>query len=343
MNVSEYIMERLANEGVEKIFMVSGGGGMFLIEALGNNPKIQHVSNHHEQASVMAAEGYQRATKNLGVAIVTTGPAATNALTGVCCAWNDSIPMMILSGQAKTPTLIGDTNMRQRGTHEVNITPIVKPVTKYAVTITNPKEARYHFEKALYLARNGRPGPVWLDVPLDVQSAEINPDELEGYTPEKIEYDLKLDETIAILKEAKRPLIIAGYGLKLSKTDKILIDIAEKYNIPVVTPKNGFDTVWETHPMLAGRIGINGQRAGNLALQNADCLLILGSRLPLVTVGYETKLFAPNAKKILVDCDKAQIDHCWVDIDLKIFANLKDYLPNLKKYHYPVAWMRQKR
>lgn len=331
MNVSEYIMERLANEGVEKIFMVSGGGGMFLIEALGNNPKIQHVSNHHEQASVMAAEGYQRATKNLGVALVTTGPAATNALTGLCCAWNDSIPMIILSGQAKTPTLIGDTQMRQRGTHEVNITPIVKPVTKYAVTITDPQEVRYHFEKALYLSKNGRPGPVWLDIPLDVQSAEINPDELEGYTSEKIEYDLNLDETISILKEAKRPLIIAGYGLKLSKTDKILIDIVEKYNIPIVTPKNGFDTIWETHPMLAGRIGINGQRAGNLAVQNADCLLILGARLPLVTVGYETKLFAPKAKKILVDCDKAQLDHCWIDIDLKVLADLKEYLPSLKK------------
>ena len=177
MNVSEYIMERIADEGVEKVFMVSGGGGMFLIEALGNNPRLQHVCNHHEQAVVMAAEGYQRATKNLGVALVTTGPAATNTLTGICCAWNDSIPLLILTGQAKTPTLIGDTGMRQRGTHEVNIVPIVKPVTKYAVCIKNVKEVRYHLEKALYLAKNGRPGPVLLDIPLDIQSAEINPDE----------------------------------------------------------------------------------------------------------------------------------------------------------------------
>lgn len=330
MNVSEYIMERLADAGVEKIFMVSGGGGMFLIEALGNNPRIQHVSNHHEQASVMAAEGYQRATRNLGVALVTTGPAATNALTGVCCAWNDSIPMMILSGQAKTPTLIGDTGMRQRGTHEVNITPIVAPVTKYAVTIKDVKEVRYHFEKALYLAKNGRPGPVWLDIPLDIQSAEINPAELKGYEPEKVTYDLKLDKLYALLKEAKRPLILAGQGLKLSKTEEIFLNIAEKYNIPVVTPKNGFDMIWEEHPMLAGRIGINGQRAGNLAVQNADFLLILGARLPLVTVGYETELFAPNAKKVIIDCDKAQLKHCWIHTDLQIEADLKEFMPALE-------------
>lgn len=330
MNVSEYIMERLADAGVEKIFMVSGGGGMFLIEALGNNPRIQHVSNHHEQASVMAAEGYQRATRNLGVALVTTGPAATNALTGVCCAWNDSIPMMILSGQAKTPTLIGDTGMRQRGTHEVNITPIVAPVTKYAVTIKDVKEVRYHFEKALYLAKNGRPGPVWLDIPLDIQSAEINPAELKGYEPEKVTYDLKLDKLYALLKEAKRPLILAGQGLKLSKTEEIFLNIAEKYNIPVVTPKNGFDMIWEEHPMLAGRIGINGQRAGNLAVQNADFLLILGARLPLVTVGYETELFAPNAKKVIIDCDKAQLEYCWIHTDLQIEADLKEFMPALE-------------
>ena len=146
MNVSEYIMDRLAKEGVEKIFMVSGGGGMYLIEALGQNPNIKHVCNHHEQASVMAAEGYQRATQNLGVALVTTGPASTNALTGVCCAWNDSIPLLVLSGQAKTATLVGNTGMRQRGTHEVNIVPIVKPVTKYAVTVMDARKIRYHLQ-----------------------------------------------------------------------------------------------------------------------------------------------------------------------------------------------------
>lgn len=331
MNVSEYIMERIADEGVEKVFMVSGGGGMFLIEALGNNPRLQHVCNHHEQAVVMAAEGYQRATKNLGVALVTTGPAATNTLTGICCAWNDSIPLLILTGQAKTPTLIGDTGMRQRGTHEVNIVPIVKPVTKYAVCIKNVKEVRYHLEKALYLAKNGRPGPVLLDIPLDIQSAEINPDEQDGYIPEKIEYENKIDEVIKMLKQAKRPIILAGHGLELSKTEKFMLEIAEKYNIPVVTPKNGFEMIWETHPMLAGRIGINGQRAGNLAVQNSDFILILGARLPLVTVGYETKLFAPNAKKVLVDCDRAQLEHCWIKTDLNVFADLKDFMPELAK------------
>lgn len=330
MNVSEYIMERVAQEGVEKVFMVSGGGGMFLIEALGKHPKLQHICNHHEQAVVMAAEGYQRVTQNLGVALVTTGPAATNTLTGICCAWNDSIPLLVLTGQAKTPTLIGDTGMRQRGTHEVNIVPIVKPVTKYAVCIKDVNEVRYHLEKALYLAKTGRPGPVLLDIPLDVQQSEINPEKQKGFVAEEVEYDNKLDKVIELLKDAKRPIMLAGYGLRLSKTEKLMIEIAEKYSIPVVTPKNGLDMIWETHPMLAGRIGINGQRAGNLAVQNADFVLILGARLPLVTVGYETDLFAPNAKKVIVDCDKAQLEHCWIKTDLSIFSDLKKFMPALK-------------
>lgn len=327
-NVSEYIMNRLSEEGIEKIFMVSGGGGMFLIEALGNHPKLQHICNHHEQASVMAAEGYQRATRNLGVALVTTGPAATNALTGVCCAWNDSIPLLILSGQAKTQTLIGDSNMRQRGTHEVNIVPIVKPVTKYAVTITDANDVRYHLEKALYLAKNNRPGPVWLDIPLDIQQTQINPDNLRGFVPPKPpNSDFKLDELMNLIKLAKRPVFIAGYGLKLSKTEKLLLNLSEEFSIPIVTPKNGFDMIAEDNPLLAGRIGINGQRAANISVQNADLVIALGARLPLVTVGYETELFAKSAKKILVDCDIAQLEHSHIKLDLKINADLKEFIP----------------
>ena len=327
MNVSEYIMDRLAKEGVEKIFMVSGGGGMYLIEALGQNPNIKHICNHHEQASVMAAEGYQRATQNLGVALVTTGPASTNALTGVCCAWNDSIPLLVLSGQAKTATLVGNTGMRQRGTHEVNIVPIVKSVTKYAVTVMDAKKVRYHLEKALYLAKNGRPGPVWLDIPLDIQQAQINPDELEAYVPEKQqEYDYELDELLSFLNSSKRPIFIAGYGLKLSKQNKLFLKLADEFNIPIVTPKNGFDMIANDNRLLAGRIGINGQRAANIALQNADLIIALGARLPLVTVGYETNLFGKNAKKVLVDIDDAQLEYAHIPLDLKIKADLKYFV-----------------
>ena len=327
MNVSEYIMDRLAKEGVEKIFMVSGGGGMYLIEALGQNPNIKHVCNHHEQASVMAAEGYQRATQNLGVALVTTGPASTNALTGVCCAWNDSIPLLVLSGQAKTATLVGNTGMRQRGTHEVNIVPIVKPVTKYAVTVMDARKIRYHLEKALYLAKNGRPGPVWLDIPLDIQQAQINPDELETYVPEnQQEYDYKLDELLSLLNSSKRPIFIAGYGLKLSKQNKLFLNLADEFNIPIVTTKNGFDIVANDNRLLAGRIGINGQRAANIAVQNADLIIAIGARLPLVTVGYETNLFGKNAKKVLVDVDDAQLEYAHIPLDLKIKADLKYFV-----------------
>lgn len=327
MNVSEYIMDRLAKEGVEKIFMVSGGGGMYLIEALGQNPNIKHICNHHEQASVMAAEGYQRTTQNLGVALVTTGPASTNALTGVCCAWNDSIPLLVLSGQAKTATLVGNTGMRQRGTHEVNIVPIVKPVTKYAVTVMDARKIRYHLEKALYLAKNGRPGPVWLDIPLDIQQAQINPDELETYVPEnQQEYDYKLDELLSLLNSSKRPIFIAGYGLKLSKQNKLFLNLADEFNIPIVTTKNGFDIVANDNRLLAGRIGINGQRAANIAVQNADLIIAIGARLPLVTVGYETNLFGKNAKKVLVDVDDAQLEYAHIPLDLKIKADLKYFV-----------------
>lgn len=327
MNVSEYIIDEISKQGVDKVFMVSGGGGMFLIEALGNHPKIQHICNHHEQASVMAAEGYQRVTQNLGVALVTTGPAVTNTLTGICCAWNDSIPMLILSGQAKTPTLIGDTKMRQRGTHEVDIIPIVKSVTKYAVRLNNVEEVRYHLEKAIYLAKTGRSGPVLLDIPLDIQQSQIEPEKLKSFVPDEIKQDLQIDKVFEMLKNSKRPIFLAGFGIKLSKQDELFLELAQKYSIPIVTPKNGFDMVYDDCPMLAGRIGINGQRAGNLAVQNADLVIILGARLPLTTVGYETELFAPNAKKILVDCDEAQLNHSWINVDVKINADLKNFIP----------------
>ena len=273
MNVSEYIMKRIAQEGVQTVFMVSGGGAMFLDEALGNNKQLQHICCHHEQACALAAEGYQRITGNLGVVVVTTGGAATNTITGIGCSWMDSIPMLIICGQVKTSTLIGNSGLRQNGTQEINIVDIVQNITKYSVCIKDANEIKYHLEKAIYLAKNGRPGPVLLDIPLDIQQAEINPDKQTGYIPEKVTYNYKLDEILSLLKCAKRPVIIQGLGIKISKTEDLLLEICEKYKIPVVTTKNGYDNIPHEFMYYGGSIGINGQRSGNLTVQNADLII----------------------------------------------------------------------
>lgn len=331
MNVSEYIMEKIVQEGTNTVFMVSGGGAMFLDEALGNNPNLKHVCCHHEQACALAAEGYFRVNKTIGAAVVTTGGAATNTITGIGCAWMDSIPIIVISGQVKNSTLIGNTGLRQNGTQEIDIVEIVKSITKYAVCVKKPNEIRYHLEKALYLAKNGRPGPVLLDIPLDIQSAEINPNEQKGYIPEKIEYENKIDEVVKMLKQAKRPVVLQGLGIKLSGQENSLLDICNKYKIPIVTTKNGYDNIPNDFTYFGGSIGINGQRSGNLTIQNSDFILILGSRLALVSVGYETKLFAPQAKKVLVDVDKKQIEYCHINIDLAINSDLKYFMPELAK------------
>lgn len=335
--LSDYVIERLAREGVRHIFMVSGGGGMYLIDSLGHSKDIQYVCNHHEQASAISAEGYQRMTGNLGVALVTTGPAGTNAITGVLCAWNDSIPMLVISGQANSRFLIDETGLRQRGVHEANITKIVESVTKYAVTVMDERMIRYHLEKALYLAKNGRPGPVWLDIPLDIQSKTIDPDALIAFDHDK---EFPEDKGFAGLKEieavkdllkcSSRPIILAGHGLRLSNIQDAFLRFIEKYSIPVVTTKNAFDLIHDDHELLAGRVGINGQRAGNFAIQNADMVIALGSRLSFPTVGYATDYFAREAKKVVIDIDESQLRYPTIKIDLPIHANLKTFLSQLE-------------
>lgn len=336
IQLSDYVMEFLAKKNVRHIFMVSGGGGMFLIDSLGRRKDVDYICNHHEQASVMSAEGYQRASNELGVALVTTGPAATNAITGVLCAWNDSIPLLIISGQANSKFLIGDTGLRQRGTHEVDIVRIVKSVTKYAVTITDANTIKYHLEKALFLAHNGRPGPVWLDIPLDIQSTLINENPLKSFFPSKENFTIapiidveKLSEIARLLKKSKRPIVIAGNGIWLAKAKKEFLNLIEKYKIPVVTTKNGLDLMHHDCKFLAGRIGTYGQRAGNFAVQNSDLVLSIGARLPFTTVGYQTELFAREAKKIIVDINPFQLKHSTISADIKLLADSKEFIVQL--------------
>lgn len=333
IRLSDYVIDFIAKQNVKHVFMVAGGGGMFLIDSLGRSPNMKYVINHHEQAAAMSAEGYQRVTGNLGVALVTTGPAATNAITGLLCSWNDSIPVLILSGQANSNFLIGATGLRQRGTHEVDIVKLVESVTKYAITVTDPKTIKYHLEKAIFLAHHGRPGPVWLDIPINIQSALIEPNELtafyaeqEGLVTEIIFDEDKITQIAELLKKSQRPIIIAGQGIRLGQAQVEFINFIEKYKIPVVTTKNGFDLFDDNYDLLAGRVGTNGQRAGNFAVQNSDLVLTLGARLPFTTVGYQTELFARGAKKIIIDIDPAQLQYSSIEADIKLLADGKKFL-----------------
>jgi acetolactate synthase-1/2/3 large subunit len=338
IRLSEYVINFLAKEKVKHIFMVSGGGGMFLIDSLGRSKDIQYVCNHHEQASAMSAEGYQRVSGNLGVALVTTGPAGTNVITGLLCSWNDSIPVVVISGQVATKYLIGDTGLRQRGTHEVNITKIVESVTKYAVTVTDAYKIRYHLEKAVYLARNGRPGPVWLDIPLDIQAAMIDETKLEPFLSAE-ESSVKIagvnkneiEEISRLLLESKRPIIVAGGGIRVAGLEEEFIRFVETCRVPVVTTKLGFDLIYDAHELLAGRIGTYGQRAGNFAVQNADFVLVLGSRLAFTTTGYQTEWFARGSKKVVVDIDHRQLKYLNIKADIAVQSDLRDFLPELDR------------
>lgn len=336
--LSDYVIDFIANQGVKHIFMVSGGSGMFLIDSLGRRDDIKFVCNHHEQASAIAAEAYQRVSGNLGVALVTTGPASTNAITGLLCAWNDSLPVIIISGQANSKNLIGNTGLRQRGNHEVNITKIVESVTKYAITITDEQLIKYHLEKALYLAKNGRPGPIWLDIPLDIQGKIIDPENLKPFVPEvEFNEDYKSidQETLGIvkkwLKESKRPIILAGNGIRLGKSLTEFTNFIKKYRIPLVTTKNFFDAIPDDFEFLAGMSGTYGQRSANFAIQNSDLVISLGSRLCFSSVGYAVDYFAREAKKVVVDIDNNQLKFPHIKIDLPINKDVKAFINEFDK------------
>lgn len=333
MKLSDYIIKRLEKENIGNIFMVVGGAGMHIIDSIGKSKKITYTCTHHEQAALLSSEGYQRITGNLGVALVTTGPASTNAVTGVACAWNDSIPMLILSGQANSKSLIGNTGMRQRAAHEVNITKIVEPITKYAITILEAKTIKYHLEKAIYLAKNGRPGPCWLDIPLDIQCEEIDPETLIDFDPEEVAFhdEKELTSKTALLanwlKDAKRPVFVMGHGIRLSNKIEEASNLAQQLGIPIVHTKNGFDMFPEDLDLCIGQIGTYGKRAANFTVQNSDLIIFLGSRLAIPTVGYSSSWFGREAKIVSIDIDSIQQNNATIKLDLTINASLENFLP----------------
>jgi len=341
--VADVVADIVAGAGIRHVFMVTGGGAMHLNDALGRHAQLKYVACHHEQTCAMAADAYYRMHGQLACVNVTTGPGGTNAITGVFGAYTDSVGMVVVSGQVKWETLVRGTDLplRQLGDQEIDIIKVVEPITKYAVIIKDPKSIRYHMEKAIFLAGNGRPGPVWVDIPIDIQATPIDPAEIKGFDPEAEGYlkpvpNLKgqVAETLARLKNAERPAVMVGGGIRVSRTHEAMLRVIEKLQIPVTTCWNAHDLLWDDHPLYAGRPGSIGTRAGNFTIQNSDCVLILGSRLNIRQISYNFKAFASRAHKIMVDIDEAEMRKPTLSIDTKINADLKDFFREVEAADY---------
>ena len=340
--LADYVADFLAAKGVTDVFSVVGGGAMHLNDALGHHEKLHVTYNHHEQACAIAAEAYARLDNKIAAVCVTTGPGGTNALTGVVGGWLDSIPMFVISGQVRYDTtaryalqFTGEP-LRAMGDQEYDIVKSVEPMTKFAYMVEDPKKIRWALEKAWHLANTGRPGPVWIDIPVNYQGGFIETDELEGYDP--AEDDAKLppavsDDVIATVLEkirnAKRPVFHAGYGIRLSGGYKAFREVMEKLNIPVVTYWNAVDLIEDEHPLYCGRAGNMGDRPGNWAIQNADLILAVGTRISIRQVGYNWKTWAREAEVIMVDVDKAELKKPTLHVEMPVWADAKDFLTKL--------------
>jgi acetolactate synthase-1/2/3 large subunit len=329
--VADYLLGRMADLGIKDIFFLPGGGAMYLNDALACESRITAVSCHHEQACGIAAEAYGRTHQSgFGVAMVTTGPGATNVLTPVAGAWIESLPLFVLSGQVKRPDALRGRPLRQSGVQEVDIVSMVKPITKFAVTIDAPENARKCFEEAIWYMQEGRPGPVWLDVPLDVQAAPIDPDKMLGFEPpvsdDKDCLPNQLNELKRLLLQSKRPLILAGHGVRISGAAKQFKELVEKLGIPCVFTWNAADLLAWDDPLYVGRPGVVAARAPNFAIQNCDCLISIGCRLDNIITAYNPRGFARNAKKIVIDVDQNEIERHQMDITLPILSDAKVFL-----------------
>ncbi len=346
IRLADYVAEFLVNKGVTDCFSVVGGGAMHLNDALGHKDGLTVTYNHHEQASAIAAESYARLNNKIAALCVTTGPGGTNAITGVVGGWLDSIPMFVISGQVRYDTtaryamqFTDGLPLRAVGDQEYDIVKSVEPMTKYAVMVEDPDKIRYILEKAWHLATTGRPGPVWIDIPVNFQGAIIETDNLQCYNSE--EYDINLppqvdNEIIATvikeIKEAKRPVLYAGNGIRLSGGYENFRKILDKLNIPVVTYWNAVDLIEDEHPLYCGRAGNMGDRPGNWAIQNADLILAIGTRISIRQVGYNFKTWAREAKVIMVDIDPAEMKKHTIHVDMPIWADAKDFLKKLDAF-----------
>lgn len=337
MRVAQYIANFVADLGVRHVFGVSGGGSQWLNDAFGYHERLKYVANHHEQAAGMAADAYAR-LNGMGCVLVTTGPGGSNAITAVCCAWVDSIPVLFISGQVTRNTMLEGTGLRQNGVQETDTVSLVKSITKYAVCVKDEREIRFEMEKALWYARTGKPGPVWIEVPLDIQSKEVNPDELLAFHPYYGEQCLLtplINRAVMLLEQAKRPILIVGNGARA--TD--IRTLADTLKIPVITSWGAADLLGD-HPFHIGHCGLFGDRAGNLAVQRADLVLSIGCRLSMAQTGYDRDAFAPKADIVMVDMDSAEIAKFDVAVGIPADAGVAvDALLDRKLPEGHVSWL----
>lgn len=333
MKLSDYVWKYVEELGVRHVFMFPGGGAMHLVDSLGRNDKLEYVTLLHEQACAMAAETYSRIDYNLGVALVTTGPGGTNTITGVAAAWLESSPMLVISGQAKTEDLKDGYGVRQRGNQEIGIVDIVSSITKYAVTIKEPMDIKYHLDRAIYEAKSGRPGPVWIDIPLNIQAAEIKVEELKGYVSQQENIPTVTETNIEIvtelLKTAKRPVIIAGQGIERGNGKDVFRQLVEKLRVPAIFSWIAVELLEHDHECNLGKPGMVAPRYSNFTMQDSDLILAIGTRLDPAMIGYDPSDFAPNAKKVIVDIDCNELNKFKFDIELKIESDATVFIEKL--------------
>jgi len=341
MKVSDWIFQYLAGIGIKHVFELTGGGAMHLNDSLGTCKGIEYICTQHEQAAAMAAESYAKVANDLAVCLVTAGPGGTNAVTGVAGAWLDSTPMLVLSGQAKRADLKGNSGVRQMGVQEVDIVGIVTPITKYAVTVMEPADICYHLGKAVHLARTGRPGPVWIDLPLDVQGATIDEASLRAFDPAEgrvpgvatgDDLSAAVRRTIDLLNAAERPVVLIGNGVRLAGARAEMRRLIERLGIPVLTTWPAHDMVPDDHPLMAGRPGPMAPRGANFTLQNSDWLLSIGARLDLVVTGYAPENFARAARKVMVDIDAAELRKMKGAVELPVHADARAFINEMTSH-----------
>ena len=341
VRVADYIAQFLEKRGIKHVFTVTGGGAMFLNDGLAKSTNIKGIFNHHEQACAMAAVGYSKVNNEIAVVMPTTGCGGTNTITGVLDAWQDSVKVVFISGNVnkKETTYCTDIPLRKYGVQEANIVEIVKPITKYATMITDANSIAYEIEKAFYICESDRPGPVWIDVPLDIQGTFIDEDNLEHYIPEpKQSKNLDYDVLEQYLKEAKRPIVVAGYGIHLANAQNEFVKFIEKHNLPVAFTYLTIDLLPSNHPLYVGRLGTKGDRAGNFAVQNSDLVISLGSSLSVSVTGFRYETFAREAKKFVVDIDVNEHKKPTIKVDHIVEADVKDFLSDCEVDYKADQW-----